>query len=321
MMQTYLRDDPITKDLSIGISVPSNENDQIFFGNIPSNSEKKVNAKLAVSFFTGEISEAYHNYPLLFHSAAINRQFGKVCFSETTKNTLHVNLHSADLSNQKKIGSIKNVQVQIEVKDSTGANQCCIFDGTHDVLYSSIRSVVFSSNDCPVWDIHLRIDLDPLIMLQSHLFITLGNTNEKGDFQPFSFAYLPLFYSQNEPVGDDCHTLSLYKFDSAFARPSIYMTVPAGPSIFVPSGLSSLTVEELYSAAEYMASNNIKLKDSVMISTRLDSAMITKCQPLMMLLHWENVIKNHRGNILSIIKDCHLMDECEVYRYFLIFRK
>lgn len=307
-------DNPGLDEFSVAISVPTNDTDhqKYFDSTNHSNYLKNFFAKMALSVFYGEIDQAFQNYPLLFHSAAITRRFGSVCYYSESKNSLHVNLHSADLSNQKKIWSIKNVQVQVEVKSFSGESQSCIFDGTFDVLHSSIRSVVFSNNDSPSWDMHFRIDLDPLIMLKSHLVVTVGSVDEKSEFRPLSFAYLPLFYSQNEPVRDDCHLLSLYKFDYSFSMPSVYMTVPAGPSIFVPSGLSSLSIEELYNAAEYMAANNIKLKDTVRLSTKLDSSLLTKCLPLMMLLHWENVLRNHRGNIFSIIKDCYTIDESEV---------
>jgi hypothetical protein len=314
MLKNYKSgDNPTLEELLVGISITSNENDfQKYFEVVNySSAAKNSFVKMSVSFFWSDLPQALENYPLLLQPATINRKFGKVCFSDT-KNTLHVNLHSGDLSAQKKLWSIKNAQVQVEVKNFSGEPIRCIFDGTLDVLHSTIRSVVFAYNDSPEWNMFFRIDIDPLSMLKSHLVVTVGQADEKGDFRPLSFAYLPLFYSQNEPVRDDCHFLSLYKFDHSFANPTVYMTVPAGPSIFVPSGLSSLSVEELYSAAEYMATNNLKLKDTVRLSTKLDSLLLTKCTPLMMLLHWSSILKNHRGNIFSIIKDCYDIDESEV---------
>ena len=275
---------------------------------------------ISLCAFRGDLMSVLNDYNTMLQHVPLSRRFGAVNEDEKgTGNHLHLVFKSADLTSFKRTPQIRDVQVKIRVRKATGEFVACIQDGSSNSDASQdVKTVIFANNENSIWDLFFRVDLSPQDMLNAHLYITFASNSKKDsqDMTPFAFAYLPLFHSQNEPVQDGNHKLSLYKYDDRISTPSVYMTLPAGPSIFVPAALASLSVKELKLAAEIMATQNPRLKDTLEISSRLDSRFLTQSQALMNLLHWKSSLKHHRGNIISIMNECNLIDEIETIKFY-----
>lgn len=271
---------------------------------------------VALDVFHGRLSVLKNDYPRAFSDLRISNRLGLAHTSEgSLGNHMHVSLQRGDLSSLQKTTGLHDLQVEMQIRLPDGEFLSCLYDGTgKDATIKSISSIVYSNNPLPVWNLSIRLDLEPERLLKSHLYLTF-RTLSKGkaeDSKPFAFAFLPLFQKLTSPTKNGDHTLNLYKFDERLESPTVYLTLPAGPSIFVPAAFNALTAAQLKDAAEVMAKMKPALKDTVQVSTLLDSRVLTSSTPLLNLLEWKTLMTQQRGDILKIVDDSCLVEAEEV---------
>ena len=271
---------------------------------------------VGLDVFQGRLSVLKDDYPSVFSDLRISNRLGMAHALEgSLGNHMHVSLQKGDFSSFQKMTGLHDLQVEMQIRLPNGEFLSCLHDGTgKDVAIKSISSIVYSNNPLPVWNLSIRIDLEPERLLKSHLYLTF-RTVSKGkteDSKPVAFAFLPLFQKLTSPTKNGDHTLSLYKFDDKLESPTVYLTLPAGPSIFVPAAFSALTAAQLKDAAEVMAKMKPGLKDTVQVSTLLDSRILTSSTPLLNLLQWKTLMTQQRGDILKIVDDTCLVEAEEV---------
>ena len=318
-------DVPLLEDYIIPIIIPAHEVDWPQYSQwLNADGFNSTNVKsgvfqMAVGLcaFQGDFETISNSYSSIIKNLHPTRKL--IDSDPTMSNQLHLILKSADLSHYKKNQNIQNIIVKVFVRNSTGEFLSCMKDGSGSTLLDSIETIMYSNAENLFWDLFLSLDLEPEIFLKSHLYITFHCLSPLVfENQTFAFAFLPLYSSQIAPIGNGTHTLSLYKYDEALASPSVYMTLPAGPSIFVPAGLSSASVDDLKTAAEIISRQNPKLKDTVQVSTRLNSNALTQNPILLNFLNWKSFIKNQRGNIIHLLNDFEKIDDEEVCLAFSI---
>ncbi|KAJ3049725.1 hypothetical protein HK102_012431, partial [Quaeritorhiza haematococci] len=134
------------------------------------------------------------------------------------------------------------------------------------------------------------------------------------DDRYFAFAFLPLLRGNHTVINDGLHNLTLYKYDRKLSVPAVYLTYPAGPTLFVPAHLTSTSLDNLTQAADAM-SKLPALKDSFSVRTNLCSTKLTQNVALLNLLHWQSIVKRSRGSLDTILGEFMMIGEMEIIKF------
>ncbi|KAJ1344077.1 hypothetical protein BSLG_001217 [Batrachochytrium salamandrivorans] len=210
------------------------------------------------------------------------------------------------------------VQVSVKARSANGdVIRNSFFAGTGEQPTDHFDSIVYAGTASPKWSETLRVDIELSAFKNAHLFFTFRVcTPATGEMaaERFAFAFLPLIKSRYAAITDTVHHLTLYKFDTQLAVPSIYLNYAAGPTIFVPTHLSLSSEDSLTAAADAIAKLPV-LKDTFSVSTFLFSTVMTQDSALLNLLNWRQHIAENGGSITQILTDFELIDEMEVVKF------
>ncbi|KAJ3316204.1 hypothetical protein HDU76_001989 [Blyttiomyces sp. JEL0837] len=232
------------------------------------------------------------------------------------RNTVYVTLASGEFSGRTTALSARNVQVCVQVRLSDGTFvENCISKGL-GVSESNYESIVYYHSNSPRWNEILRVDLEPQLLEQAHLFFTFRHcsSTDKNDRSFFAFAFLPLLRSDATVINDAAHTLTLYRYDRRLAQPSVYLTYQAGPNIASVPIPASAGADALTAAAEAM-SKAPQLKDTFVLRTMLCSTLMTQSVAILNLLHWHHISVHFRVPLESMLRDFHLVPELEIVKF------
>ena len=215
----------------------------------------------------------------------------------------------------------KHVQVTAQIRRGDGSFMNCIARGEPGYAEEAYDAILYTKNFNPSWNETFRVDLSPQLMQASHIYFTFKycTAYDQMDLEAqrtFAFAFLPLAKNQHGMIQDGIHSLTLYKYDDVISKPELYLNFPAGQHIFVPSHLSSSSMEALSAAADAMKKAPVIKEASFMVRTGLFSTLLTQDDSVINLLHWKHAIFQNRGQISQILKDFESVGEMELIKFY-----
>ncbi|KAJ3027067.1 UNVERIFIED_CONTAM: hypothetical protein HDU68_004550 [Siphonaria sp. JEL0065] len=200
-----------------------------------------------------------------------------------SRNSVYVTLHSGEFYARATTFSQRNVQVVVQVRSSDGVViENCISRGFNE-MESSYESIVYYHSNTPNWMETLRIDLEPQMLEQAHLFVLFRqctSTQDKGERGLFAFAFLPFVRGDYTVLKDDDHSLCLYKYDKNVVQSADYLK---------------------WNAATEMSKSAPQLRDKMIIRTALCSTLMTQSTGILNLLHWQHAILHFKVPVTLII--------------------
>ncbi|KAJ3130848.1 hypothetical protein HK100_007355, partial [Physocladia obscura] len=212
-----------------------------------------------------------------------------------SRNSIYITLNSGDFSARTASFAQRNVQVKVQVRLSNGSFiDNCISIGLIGTK-PEYDSIVYYHNNNPNWSETIRVDLEPQIFEQAHLFFSFrqcSSAQDRGGL--FGFAFLPFVRSDFTVIKDDLHTISLYKYDKSF--------------IVRPEYLNWTQNDPIKAFAQ--------LRHQVTIRTALCSTRMTQSRGILNLEHWIDAIQHYRIPVTEIIlKFRHSVPALEIVKF------
>ncbi|TPX34176.1 hypothetical protein SmJEL517_g03156 [Synchytrium microbalum] len=312
-----------TNEYLMRIYVPTSE---AMFGSLHENlvnrlggydtSNRAEHLVMQLKVIQGDWMKMYKNNQLGEAVITPRNGFTDVISPGDVRNEMYLTLVAGDFASSKG----KNVEVAVQVRMPSGeVVDGCISRGAGVPNISAYESTVYYHTAAPKWNETIRLDLPVDTFEKLHIFFAFrhcsssnrGREQEKKDDRTFAFAFLPLIMGNRAVLADSQHALTLYRWDRKMSYPAIYLTFPAGPTIFVPKQLSTASLDELSAAADAM-SKIPPSKDTFSVRSRLCSTKFTQNQALVNLLNWRLSISNHRSAVESILKELIMVGESEI---------
>ena len=208
--------------------------------------------------------------------------FPDIILPGDVRNSIYATLVSGEFSQGRKT-SAKNVECSIEVRLGDGQTlPQAIYAGNGVFPGDNFESTVFYHNNSPRWNETFRVDV-PVSNFDrgTHLFFTFRHcsSNDKGDKneKAFAFALIPLMREDETVIGDEQHTLMLYKYEKKIMSSYLNLLDPAADH----------------------GKFSVLSKDGVTIKTELCSTKLTQSVSLLKLLRWRKLDIVEMKNILK----------------------
>lgn len=256
---------------------------------------------VSVKVFHGDASTIIKENMSLLQDIPLTLRLGfpDVVFPGDIRNELYIKLWSGEfptshtqsarlsVANFARPGpSAQNVQVTIEVRDSTGATmENAISLGAGEPPVTQFHSIVFARNHQPTYGELIKLQLPLRGVPDWHLFFTFRNRTGNralGPERAYAFAFQPLFPGQGAFLEDGSHTLILYKADRlGQITPEMYLS--SSPWVLPGQRPDQVTVSpDLQRLAP-------PLRDTLIIRSSLCSTKFTQNPVLLSLLKWEQI--------------------------------
>ncbi|KAF8521278.1 cytoplasmic protein [Hysterangium stoloniferum] len=289
---------------------------------------------VSIKVFRGHAATIVKENPSLLHEVPLTSPLGfpDVVFPGDVRNEVYIKLWSGEFftgtggrSYRRSMNLLPgtatgpfNVQVVVEVRNSSGVVERVISPGSGEPTVTQFRSMVFHRNNSPTYGELIKLLLPTDVPPKYHLFFTFRHRTSKeklvsnrasmdGADRPFAFAYLPLFPDSRAFVQDGSHCLVLYRADKLLniISPSDYYGAPA----ILPVGQrpDALTIPV------HIQRTAVPMRDSLVIRSYLCSTKYTQNSVLLGLLHWEDLTSH--DELLTVLSKFTFVGEVEIVKF------
>ncbi|KAI9334439.1 hypothetical protein BDR26DRAFT_897992 [Obelidium mucronatum] len=256
--------------------------DQILKQQETSSSHENIKVILNMSAHTCSVTEPV---PVSLAKVGYTQRLGfpERIHPHDARNSVYITLHSGEFVPRTTTFAQRNVQVVVQVRTTDGVFiENCISRG-FSAMESTYESVVYYHSNTPNWSETIRIDLEPQMLEQAHVFILFRqctSAQDKGERGLFAFAFLPFVRGDYTVLKDEVHNLCLYKYDKNMVHAADYLK---------------------WSAATEMSKSAPQLRDKMTIRTSLCSTLMTQSTGVLNLLHWHHAILHFKVPVAFVI--------------------